>query len=47
MTEFAYEELLPLGPDETAYRLVTADGVRTSEVEGRTILHVEPGGERE
>ena len=42
MTEFEYEDLLPLGPDTTEYRLVTPDGVRTTEVEGRTILHVEP-----
>ena len=42
MTEFTYEDLLPLGPDTTEYRLVTADGVRTTEVDGRSILHVEP-----
>jgi fumarate hydratase, class I len=29
MTEFAYSDLLPLGPDETDYRLVSSDGVQT------------------
>ena len=27
MTEFAYSDLLPLGPDETEYRLLTTEGV--------------------
>ena len=26
MSEFAYSDLLPLGPDETEYRLVTDEG---------------------
>lgn len=42
MAEFAYEDLLPLGADDTPYRLVTAEGVHTTEVDGRTILHVAP-----
>lgn len=29
MPEFAYEDLLPLGTDETAYRLLTTEGVRS------------------
>jgi hypothetical protein len=29
MPEFAYTELLPLGPDHTEYRLLTTDGVST------------------
>jgi len=29
MPEFGYEDLLPLGADHTAYRLVTTEGVRT------------------
>jgi fumarate hydratase class I len=42
MPEFAYTDLLPTGADDTPYRLLTADGVRTSEAAGRTFLHVEP-----
>ncbi|MCU1623959.1 MAG: hydro-lyase, Fe-S type, tartrate/fumarate subfamily, beta subunit [Frankiales bacterium] len=42
MPEFAYTDLLPTGADDTPYRLLTADGVRTTEAAGRTFLHVEP-----
>ncbi|WP_131740743.1 fumarate hydratase [Actinomadura roseirufa] len=42
MPEFSYTDLLPLGSDETDYRLVTADGVSTFEANGRTFLQVEP-----
>ncbi|WP_119727339.1 fumarate hydratase [Thermomonospora amylolytica] len=42
MPEFSYTDLLPLGPDETEYRLLTADGVATFEAGGRTFLQVEP-----
>ena len=43
MAEFAYEDLLPVGSDETPYRLLTTEGVRTVEgPEGRTFLEVEP-----
>jgi fumarate hydratase class I len=42
MPEFAYTDLLPLGEDTTAYRLVTREGVRTFEAGGRTFLSVEP-----
>ena len=42
MTEFAYSDLLPLGPDETEYRLVTSDGVETFEAGGQRFLRVEP-----
>ena len=42
-TDFAYEDLLPIGPDETEYRLVTTEGVSTVEGPGgRTFLQVEP-----
>ncbi|WP_283135508.1 fumarate hydratase [Rhizohabitans arisaemae] len=43
MPEFAYTDLLPLGPDETEYRLITTEGVRTVEAAGRTFLEVDPG----
>jgi fumarate hydratase, class I len=40
--EFRYSDLLPTGADETPYRLLTTDGVRTVEAAGRTFLEVEP-----
>ena len=46
MAEFHYQELLPLGPDQTPYRLVTTEGVSTTTVDGRTILKVEPSALR-
>ena len=42
MPDFDYSDLLPLGPDETPYRLVTTEGVGTVEAGGRTFLTVEP-----
>jgi fumarate hydratase, class I len=39
---FNYVELLPLGPDETEYRLVTTDGVDTLETPIGTFLRVSP-----
>ncbi len=40
---FAYEDLLPIGPDETRYRLLSTEGVSTVEGPGgRTFLQVEP-----
>ncbi|MGN6783271.1 MAG: fumarate hydratase, partial [Marmoricola sp.] len=39
---FRYSDLLPTGPDETVYRLVTTEGVTTHEIAGRTFLQVEP-----
>ncbi|MFM7536856.1 MAG: fumarate hydratase [Acidimicrobiales bacterium] len=44
MAEFAYTDLLPLGSDDTPYRLLTADGVSTVEAAGHTFLRVEPEG---
>jgi len=40
--EFRYSDLLPTGPDETPYRLITTEGVSTFEAGGRTFLQVEP-----
>ncbi len=40
--EFRYSDLLPIGPDETPYRLVTTEGVTTFEANGRTFLQVTP-----
>ncbi len=42
MADFVYTPLLPLGPDQTEYRLLTADGVSTVELGGRRFLTVEP-----
>ncbi|WP_278264503.1 fumarate hydratase [Nocardia sp. AG03] len=40
--EFRYSDLLPIGADETPYRLLTTEGVSTVEHNGRTFLQVEP-----
>ena len=39
---FTYTELLPLGADDTEYRLVTTDGVSTFDTPVGTFLKVEP-----
>ena len=39
---FAYTDLLPRGADDTPYRLLTTDGVRTVEAAGRSFLEVAP-----
>jgi fumarate hydratase class I len=40
--EFRYSDLLPLSPDQSEYRLLTTEGVRTVEAAGRTFLEVDP-----
>jgi fumarate hydratase class I len=42
VSDFVYQDLLPLGPDDTEYRLVTTEGVSTVEAAGRTFLQVAP-----
>ena len=42
MPEFNYEDLLPIGPDETEYRLVTTEGVSTFNAQGMEFLQVSP-----
>ncbi len=42
MAEFAFTELLPLGHDDTPYRLVTTDGVSTFDTPLGRFVHVEP-----
>src|SRR3984885_11418543 len=42
MPEFAYTDLLPLGPDATDYRLLTADGITRRQAFGRDFLDVDP-----
>lgn len=44
MVEFTYQEPFPVGDDNTSYRLLTKDYVKTSQVDGIEILHVEPEG---
>jgi len=40
--EFRYSDLLPLGKDDTPYRLITTEGVSTFEADGQTFLRVTP-----
>ncbi|TWD73371.1 homodimeric fumarase (class I) [Kribbella amoyensis] len=40
--DFSYSDLLPLGKDETEYRLLTTEGVSTFTAGDRTFLQVEP-----
>jgi fumarate hydratase class I len=42
MSEFQYQDVLPTGPDETPYRLLTTDGISTFDAAGTTFLRVEP-----
>ncbi len=42
MSDLPFTELLPLGPDETPYRLLTTEGVATIDVAGRSFLEVSP-----
>lgn len=41
MSEFNYTDLLPLGADQTEYRLVTNEGVRVLDLGGREFLEVD------
>jgi fumarate hydratase, class I len=40
--DFHYQDLLPLGEDQTTYRLITTEGVSTFEANGKEFLAVEP-----
>jgi fumarate hydratase class I len=42
MSEFAYQEMFPLGEADTPWRLVTNDHVSTTKVGDRTVLNVAP-----
>jgi len=44
MADFKYQEMFPLGKDDTGYRLLTTDFVETGSFEGKTIVKVEPEG---
>ncbi|MDZ7604607.1 MAG: hypothetical protein U5K79_03250 [Cyclobacteriaceae bacterium] len=41
---FLYQKPFPVGPDKTEYRKLTSDYVSTIEVDGRSILKVDPKG---
>jgi fumarate hydratase class I len=40
--EFTYEDLLPIGPDQTEYRKISSEGVSTFQAEGMEFLKVSP-----
>ena len=40
MAEFVYSPMVPLGPDDTEYRLLTSDGVEQVELGGENFLRV-------
>ncbi|AKF81350.1 fumarate hydratase [Myxococcus fulvus 124B02] len=42
MTDFQFQEMLPLGKDETPYRLLTKDYVTPIEAAGRSFIQVAP-----
>jgi len=42
MSDFVHQELLPLGHDDTPFRLLTRDHVSTFEAAGQTFVRVEP-----
>ena len=42
MSDFQFQDILPLGKDETPYRLLTTDHVSTFEAAGKTFLQIEP-----
>ncbi len=39
---FFYQDPLPLGPDQTEYRLLSKDGVSTATFEGKEVLKIDP-----
>jgi fumarate hydratase, class I len=42
MPEFSYTDLLPTGPDDAQYRLLTTEGISVASALGRDFLQVEP-----
>lgn len=42
MTDSAYQDLFPLGPDTTPYRKLTSDLVGTGSFDGQSVLTVAP-----
>src|SRR5436309_1385506 len=46
MADFAYQDLLPLGPDDTPYRCLTTDYVSTFAADGTSFVRVDPAALR-
>ena len=44
MSEFIYSPLLPMGKDDTPYKCISTDYVKTTEISGRTFIEVDPAG---
>ena len=44
MSEFRYSPLLPTGKDDTPYRCISTDYVKSTEIGGRTFIEVDPAG---
>ena len=44
MSEFTYSPLLPVGKDDTPYRCISTDYVKSTEISGRTFIEVDPAG---
>ena len=42
MTEFSYQDMFPLGKDDTEYRLITQDGITQASFEGRDMTIIQP-----
>jgi fumarate hydratase class I len=42
MSDFVYQEMFPLGEDDTPWRCLTSDHVSTTTVGGRTVLNIAP-----
>ena len=42
MTEFSYQDMFPLGKDDTEYRLITRDGITKGTFEGRDMTIIQP-----
>ena len=44
MSEFTYSPLLPTGKDDTPFKCISTDYVKTIEIGGRTFIEVDPAG---
>ena len=44
MSEFTYSPMLPTAEDDTPYKCISTDFVKTTEIDGRTFIQVDPAG---